>query len=78
MNDKANHSTEVASKSQEKQPTANEVKQWMNAQAEPQQPAGKKCTMELNAFHASTSQTSGGYGKRVEDLVKGLMNKTLL
>lgn len=77
MNDKANHSTEVASKSQEKQPTANEVKQWMNAQAEPQQNANNG-NMELNAFHASTSQSSGGYGKRVEDLVKGLMNKTLL
>ncbi len=77
MNDKANHSTEVASKSQEKQPTANEVKQWMNAQAEPQQNANNG-NMELEAFRASTPQQSGGYGKRVDELVKGLMRKTLL
>ncbi|MGM9811937.1 MAG: hypothetical protein ACI30V_03745 [Muribaculaceae bacterium] len=60
-----------------KQPTANDVKQWMNAKAEPQHNASNG-NMELEAFRASTPQQSGGYGKRVDELVKGLMRKTLL
>ena len=77
MKEKSITDTPNTRRADEKQPTANYVKQWMNAQAEPQQNANNG-NMELNAFRASTSQTSDGYGKRVDELVKGLMRKTLL